>query len=195
MEKTLVEHKLGNPGPWAVLAFATTSFMLGVYNAGLLPHGGVLLVMDVALIFGGLMQIIVAVLEFSAGNTFTAAVFGTYGPFWVALAGFELWFGKLIPPEAVPSAVALFLAMFAVLTFIFFIASLKTDRVLVAVFFLIDVALILLAIGAGSGNGLLTVLGGWVTIIFAILAWYHAAAGIIAFTWGRNVLPVGKIGK
>jgi len=192
MEKAM-SPKLGNPGPWAVLAFATTSFMLGIYNAGLLPGGGVIFVMDVALIFGGLMQIIVAVLEFSAGNTFTTAVFGTYGPFWIALAAFELWFGKMVPPEATPSAVSLFLAMFAVLTFIFWIASFKTDWVLIVVFFLIDLALIVLAIGAATGGHGWTVFGGWVTMAFAVLAWYHAAAGIIAYTWGRDVLPVGKI--
>lgn len=187
------EQKLGNPAPWAVLAFSTTSFMLGVYNAGLLPHTGVPIVVDVAFIFGGLMQIIVGVLEFAAGNTFTAAVFGSYGPFWIAFAGFELFFAKMIPAAAVPSAVALFLAMFAVLTFIFFIASFKTDWVLIVIFALILAALIVLPIGAGTGVAGWTTLGGWLTIIFAILGWYHAAAGIIASTWGRDVLPLGKI--
>jgi succinate-acetate transporter protein len=187
------EHKFANPGPWAVIAFATTSFMLGVYNAGLLPHGGVPIVVDVALIFGGLMQIIVGVLEFASGNTFTAAVFGSYGPFWIAFAGFELFFAKMIPAAQVASAAALFLAMFAVITFIFFIASLKTDWVLIVIFALIDIALIVLTIGAATGVAGWTVLGGWITIAFAILAWYHAAAGIIAYTWGREVLPLGKI--
>ncbi|MGC8495174.1 MAG: acetate uptake transporter [Syntrophobacteraceae bacterium] len=187
------EHKLANPGPWAVLAFATTSFMLGVYNAGLLPGGGVPIVVDVALIFGGLMQIIVGILEFTAGNTFTTAVFGSYGPFWVAFGGLELFFAKMIPAAALSSAIALFLAMFGVLTFIFFIASLKTDWVLIIIFALIFVTFVVLTIGAATGVGSWNVLGGWLTIIFAVLAWYHAAAGIIAFTWGREVLPLGKI--
>ncbi len=187
------ERKFSNPGPWAVFAFATTSFMLGVYNAGLLPHGGVPIVVDVAIIFGGLMQIIVGVLEFFNGNTFTTAVFGCYGPFWIAFAGLELFFAKMIPPAALSSAIALFLGVFAVLTFIFFIASLKTDWVLIVIFALIDLALIVLTIGAATGVGSWNVLGGWLTIIFAILAWYHAGAGLIASTWGREVLPLGKI--
>lgn len=189
------ERKLANPGPWAVTAFATTSFMLGIYNAGLLPGGGVPMVVDLALIFGGLMQIIVAILEFVAGNTFTTAVFGSYGPFWVAFGALELWFAKMIPAAALGSAIALFLACFAVITFYFFIATFKTDWVLIIVFGLIDLALISLAIGAGTGVGFWTVLGGWLTIVFAVLAWYHAAAGIIAATWGRDVLPLWPIKK
>lgn len=189
------ERKLANPAPWAVTAFATTSFMLGIYNAGLLPSGGVPMVVDVAFIFGGLMQIIVGVLEFVAGNTFTTSVFGTYGPFWIAFGAFEMWFAKMVPAAAIPSAVALFLAMFAVVTFYFFIATFKTDWVLIIIFFLIDFALIVLSIGAGTGVHFWTVLGGWVTMIFAVLAWYHAAAGIIGATWGRDVLPVWPIKK
>lgn len=189
------EHKFSNPGPWAVTAFSTTSFMLGVYNAGLLPGGGVPMVLDMALIFGGLMQIIVAILEFSAGNTFTTSVFGTYGPFWVVLAAFNIWFAKMVPPADVASAVALFLAMFAIISFYFFIASLKTDWVLIIVFALIVIVLVLLAFGAALGMAGLNVLAGWLTMIFAILGWYHAAAGIIAYTWGRDVLPLGVIKK
>ncbi len=33
--------------------------------------------------------------------------------------------------------------------------------------------------------------GGWVVLVFAVLAWYHAAADVIAATFGRNILPVG----
>ena len=36
--------------------------------------------------------------------------------------------------------------------------------------------------------------GGWVTVAFAILAWYHAAADMVNFTFKRSVLPLGRIG-
>jgi succinate-acetate transporter protein len=36
----------------------------------------------------------------------------------------------------------------------------------------------------------ITKAGGGVTLAFAILAWYHAAADIIAATFGRTVVPV-----
>lgn len=183
-----------DPGHWAVLAFATTSFMLGFVNAHLIGGTAVFIVLPVALIFGGLVQLIVALLEVFRGNTFGACVFGTYGPFWIIYALFVKSYAKGVAPATAPTAVALFLAMFAVLTFFFVIASFRTDWVLVAVFILIDVALILLAYGSGKNVLHATEAGGWVTIAFAIIAWYHAAAGLINGTFSKKVLPVGYIG-
>lgn len=186
---------IADPGALAVTAFATTSFMLGMYNAHLINAGGAAIVIPVAFFFGGMIQIIVAVLEVIRGNVFGATVFGTYGPFWVIYGFIAQHYAGVLTPSAVPSALALFLAMFAVLTFYFFIASLKTDAVLAVVFALIFIALVLLAIGNGGGNESLVKLGGWVTLIFAVLAWYHAAGDVIAATFGRTVLPMGKIKK
>ncbi len=187
------KETFADPAHWAVTAFATTSFMLGFVNAHLINPSALGIVIPVTLIFGGLVQLIVAIIEVSRGSTFGSVVFGTYGPFWIIYGLYVIFFAKTVTDGG--SAAALFLAMFAVITFYLFIASLKTDAVLVVVFFLIDAALILLAIGAAGGYTLITEIGGWVTMIFAVLAWYHAAAGLIASTWGREVLPVGPIGQ
>lgn len=185
---------LADPGAWAVMAFATTSFMLGMYNTHLVSQASLPIVLPVAFFFGGLIQIMVGVLEIGRGNIFGAVVFGTYGPFWVIFGAIEVWFAKMVtPPTAVSAGVALFLAMFAVVTFFFFLASLKTDAVLVAVFALIFIGLVFLAIGQESGNITWTKAGGWVTLAFAVLAWYHAAADVINFTFGRAVLPIRKL--
>jgi len=192
-------NPLADPGPWAVTAFATTSFMLGMYNTHLIGSGNLgslPIVFPVAFFYGGLIQIIVGFLEVWRGNMFGAVVFGSYGPFWVIYGAISIWFAKMVDPASSASAgVALFLAMFAVVTFYFFIASFKTDWVLVAVFGLIFIGLVLLAIGAGQNSTGFTKAGGWVTLLFAVIAWYHAASDIIGFTFGRTVLPVGKIKK
>jgi uncharacterized protein len=186
---------MADPGAWAVTAFATTSFMLGMYNTHLLNPAGAAIVIPVALFFGGLIQIIVGVLEVMRGNVFGAVVFGTYGPFWVIYGVLLTLYASQIPASDTSSAIALFLAMFAVITFYFVIASLRTDLVLVAVFALIFIGLVLLAIGAGAANTDLTKAGGWVTLAFAVLAWYHAAGDVIGYTFGRTVLPVWPLRK
>jgi hypothetical protein len=167
--------------------------MLGMYNAGLINAAGAAIVIPVALFFGGLVQIIVGVLEIVRGNLFGAVVFGTYGPFWVIFGVLETLYATSIPASAINSALALFLAMFAVLTFYFFIASLRTDLVLVTVFALIFIGLVLLSAGAGTDTPTVTKAGGWVTLAFAVLAWYHAAGDVIGFTFGRTVLPMGSL--
>jgi uncharacterized protein len=187
------ESRLADPGAWAVTAFATTSFMLGIYNTNLINAKGVAIVIPVALFFGGLIQIIVGVLEVCRGNVFGAVVFGTYGPFWVLYGMIGTLYATSIPAASLNSALSLFLAMFAVLTFFFLIASLRTDVVLVGVFALILAGLILLSIGAGENWTDVTRAGGWVTLAFAVLAWYHAAGDIIGYTFGRTVLPVGSL--
>ena len=186
---------MADPGAWAVTAFATTSFMLGMYNTHLLNPAGAAIVIPVALFFGGLIQIIVGVLEVMRGNVFGAVVFGTYGPFWVIYGVLLTLYASQIPASDTSSAIALFLAMFAVITFYFVIASLRTDLVLVAVFALIFIGLVLLAIGAGAANTDLTKAGGWVTLAFAVLAWYHAAGDVIGYTFRRTVLPVWPLRK
>ena len=194
---------LGDPGAWAVLAFSTTSFMLGLYNAGWVNPLGVTLVIPVAFIFGGVVQLIVAILEVFRGNVFGTAVFGTYGPFWIIYGLIENSFagkvgaaaGKAAAAGAISSGVTVFLAMFAVLTFFFVIASLRTDVVLVAVFALLLAALILLMLGVhGSSTGLVHA-SGYLTLLFAVLGWYHGAADVIGFTFGQKLLPVGSLSR
>ena len=183
--------RIADPAAWAVTAFATTSFMLGMYQTGLLNSAGVPIVLPAAFFFGGLVQIIVAVLEISRGNLFGAAVFGTYGPFWVMFGAFETLYATSVPAAQLSSALSLFLAVFAVVTFYLAIASLRTDLVLSVILWLIFVGLVLLSIGAGASMSNVTKAGGWVVLAFAVLAWYHAAGDVIAATFGRKILPVG----
>jgi uncharacterized protein len=182
---------MANPAPWAVTAFATTSFMLGMYQSGLLNSAGLPIVLPATFFFGGLVQIIVAIMEFSRGNLFGGAVFGTYGPFWVMFGAFQTLYASSVPAAQLGSATSLFLAVFAVITFYLAIASLRTDLVLTVIIWLIFVGLVLLAIGAGASNGGVTKVGGWVVLVFAVLAWYHAAGDIIESTFGRKILPFG----
>jgi uncharacterized protein len=185
------QAEMANPAPWAVTAFATTSFMIGMYQTGLLNSAGIPIVLPAAFFFGGLVQIIVAIMEFSRGNLFAGAVFGTYGPFWVILGAFDTLYATSVPAAQLSSATGLFLAVFAVITFYLAIASLRTDLVLTAIIWLIFVGLVLLSIGAWDNMPNVTKAGGAVVLLFAVLAWYHAAGDIIESTFRRKVLPFG----
>ena len=77
------------------------------------------------------------------------------------------------------------------ITFYLAIASLRTDLVLTVIIWLIFVGLVVLSVGSGANNVDVTEAGGVIVLIFAILAWYHAAGDIIESTFGRKVLPFG----
>jgi len=192
---------IADPGPLGVLAFSTTSFMLGLYHAGLVNPAGAALVVPVALIFGGGIQIIAAIIQLIRGNVFGAAVFGSFGSFWLIYALISnTYAGKVAtaataartdPAAAEASAVTVFLAMFAVLAVIFTIAALRTDAVLVTILALVAVALVLLALGhQGGGHESLIHAAGWVILAFGILGWYHGASHVIEYTFKRSVLPL-----
>ena len=182
---------MANPAPWAVTAFGTTSFMLGMYQTHLLDNAGISIVLPAAFFFGGLVQIIVAVMEFSRGNLFGGAVFGTYGPFWVIVGAYDTLYAAGVPAVQANDANSLLLAVFAVITFYLGIASLQHDLVLSVIIWLIFAGLVVLAVGAGANNVDVTEGGGWIVLVFAVLAWYHAAGDIIESTFGRKVLPFG----
>jgi len=182
---------MANPAPWAVTAFATTSFMLGMYQTHMLNNAGIPIVLPAAFFFGGLVQIIVAIMEFTRGNLFAGAVFGTYGPFWVMFGAFETMYAADVPAVQLNDATSLFLAVFAVISFYLAIASLRTDLVLTVIIWLIFAGLVVLAVGAGANNVDVTEGGGWIVLVFAVLAWYHAAGDIIESTFGRVILPFG----
>src|SRR5574340_1527166 len=78
-----------NPAALGLICFGLTTVMLSLVNAGLVPEGGIAIVLPLAFIYGGLMQIGAGVFEAKAGNTFGMTAFVSYGAFWV-------WFALLI---------------------------------------------------------------------------------------------------
>ncbi|MEV0074243.1 acetate uptake transporter [Amycolatopsis sp. NPDC050768] len=194
---------IADPGAWAILAFSATSLMLGLYNGNFVNPAGAALVIPVAFFFGGAIQIIVAVLEVVRGNVFGAVVFGSFGPFWVIYGFIQTTFEEKVveaatkanvdPTAAVSSGLTVFLAMFAVLTFVFLVSALRTDAVLVSVLVLLLAALVLLMIGVHSGIKGFVQASGYVTVVFAVLGLYRGTADIMTATYGRQVLPVFKL--
>src|ERR1700726_1117051 len=79
-----------DPGPLGLAAFAGTTFVLSLVNAGLvgdkhLVGGGLLpLVAALALAYGGLAQLLAGLWEFRTGNTFGAVAFTSFGAFWIS---------------------------------------------------------------------------------------------------------------
>jgi hypothetical protein len=70
------------------------------------------------------------------------------------------------------------------------VASLKKAKALMLVFLFLTATFYLLAIGAWTGAGMISVIGGYFGLITAIFAFYLAAAESINESWGKTVLPV-----
>ena len=95
-----MESKIANPAPLGLFAFASTTWLLSLINAGLADGKGLVLVLAMALVFGGTVQAIAGILAFLRGNTFPGVAFLAYGAFWISLATYVKFFGGGAGPSS-----------------------------------------------------------------------------------------------
>jgi succinate-acetate transporter protein len=185
-----------DPGPLGLAAFALTTFVLSMFNSGLMNDKGLPIVLGLALAYGGAAQLLAGMWEFRTGNTFGAVAFTSYGAFWISFWAFEQFYAKEITDKVVlGNAVGLFLIAWGIFTAYMFIASLRTTAAISLVFLLLATTFILLGIGNAEANTGITHAGGYVGIATAIAAWYASFAAVTNSTFGRTVLPVKQLKK
>jgi succinate-acetate transporter protein len=185
-----VPSPIADPGPLGLAAFALTTFVLSMFNSGLVGSGGEPIVFGLALAYGGLAQLLAGMWEFRTGNTFGAVAFTSYGAFWLSFWAFVEFFEKDVPKADAGHAVGLFLIAWGIFTAYMLIASLRTTGAVALVFALLTVTFLLLGIGnAGAHTGIVKA-GGWVGLATALAAWYASFAAVTNSTFGRTVMPV-----
>ena len=205
-QRPLAQPPAADPAPLGLSAFALTTFVFSLVNAGFIAQGAdpsqqiVNLFLPLALIYGGLAQFVAGILEFRTGNTFAVAGFGSFGSFWISLAIMNLMARQgIIAETRLAEAQGWFFLGWAIFTAIMLIATFGLNVGLVVTFALLLATFILLTIGdlmggvEGPGR-IWAIIGGYVGIVTALAAWYVAAADVINDTMGREVLPVGPLG-
>lgn len=177
--------KVANPGPLGLAGFAFTTWMLSMINAGWFDAHAMGMVIALAMAFGGTAQMVAGVLEYPRGNTFGTVAFFSYGAFWWSFALFAHYFGAQVPA----AFVGWYLFMWGVFTFYMWVATFRANRALQLVFLFLWLTFVVLAIGTWT-NASITVAGGYLGLITALLAFYASAADVINPAFGRDVLPL-----
>jgi succinate-acetate transporter protein len=186
--------KPADPGPLGLAGFALTTFILSMFNAGLVSKAGEPVVLGVALAYGGVAQLLAGMWEFRTGNTFGAVAFSSFGAFWISFWALVTFFAGDIPAEHVGAALGLYLIAWGIFTLYMLVASLRTTVAIAVVFALLTVTFFLLGIGnANESDGLIEA-GGWCGLATAAAAWYASFAAVTNSTFGRTVLPVKPLG-
>jgi uncharacterized protein len=183
-----------DPGPLGLAGFALTTFVLSVFNAGLVSKGAEPVVLGLALAYGGIAQLVAGIWEFRTGNTFGAVAFCSYGAFWISFWAFVTFFAADVPPEHAAAAVGLFDISWGIFTAYMFVASLRTTAAVALVFGLLTITFFLLGIGEANESKGLVEVGGWAGLLTAVAAWYASFAAVTNSTFGRTVLPVVPLG-
>jgi uncharacterized protein len=182
-----------NPAPLGLAAFAMTTFVLSMFNANLVNEKGVPVVLGLALVYGGIVQLLAGMWEFRTGNTFGAVAFSSYGAFWISFWALEVFYAKSIGGN-VGHSVGLFLWAWAIFTAYMTVAALRVSGAVLLVFVLLTATFILLAIGAVGAHTTLTHWGGYIGLATAAAAWYASFAVVTNSTFKRTVLPVMPLG-
>jgi succinate-acetate transporter protein len=182
--------KVADPGPLGLAAFALTTFVLSMYNAGIMDAKGEPIVFGLALAYGGLGQLLAGMWEFRTGNTFGAVAFTSYGAFWLSFWAFEQFYAKSVPESVLGGAVGLYLVAWGVFTAYMFIASLRTTGAIALVFLLLAATFLVLGIGEWTTSDGIVKAGGIIGLATAAAAWYASFAAVTNATFGRTVMPV-----
>ncbi|CAF1104816.1 unnamed protein product [Rotaria sp. Silwood1] len=187
-------NAIGNPGPLGLAAFALTTFMLSVFNAGsnlIDPHLEAV-VLPVALFYGGAAQFAAGMWEYRVNNTFGGTTFTSYGAFWMSFAAYVyLIVPKIEAVNKTKKATGLFLLSWFIFTIYMNVAAWRVSKVIFSIFTILNLTFLFLIIGTLGNVPVITNIGGWFGIVTAFLAWYASAAAIINTTYKKSILPVG----
>jgi uncharacterized protein len=179
MPTSAVSSEIADPAPLGLAAFALTTFVLSTVNAGLIPKASEPVVFGLATAYGGVAQFCAGMWEFKRNNVFGATVFSSYGAFWISFAllaaplfVMNLLFPGKVTPSAIGPGIGVYLLAWAIFTTYMAYVARKHAKVLYIAFLMLTPTIFLLAFGALLGIPLLGVLGGYLGILVAFLAWY-----------------------
>ncbi len=189
------EPTWGNSAPLALAGFGVTTFMLSMIYTGIIPAATTPVVFGVALMFGGLTQLIAGLIQLRTGNVFGGVLFSGFGAFWLSLFAIAEFFLKDVPAAQAGHATGLFLYAFGIFAFMMFVASFRTNVVVVVALALLTAALFVLGAADYTATSGLTKTGGWIGLVLAAMALYLSLAEVCQATYGREVLPVGHLAK
>ena len=184
---------LADPAGLGLTSFAATTFFLSSVNAGWIPASDAPVVLGLALFYGGIAQLLAGMWEFAKGNSFGAVAFSSYGAFWLSFWYLNAHTDLSKAGADANQGIGMYLVIWTIVTAYLTIAALRTNAIVLAVFVLLTLTFLALALGAFStnlpGHGW-TELGGYLGLATAIVAWYGSFATVANFTFKRTVLPV-----
>jgi succinate-acetate transporter protein len=183
---------LADPAPLGLGAFALTTFVLSVVNAGWVPSTVEPVVFGLALAYGGGAQLLAGMWEFAKGNTFGATAFSSFGAFWISFWWLTAHVESYkIPAGDIDKGLGLYLLAWGIFTAYMTVGASRVSGAVLAVFVLLTITFLVLAWGDFATSKDITKIGGYVGVLTALAAWYASFAGVVAFTHKRPLVPTG----
>lgn len=183
---------IADPAPLGLAAFALTTFVLSSVNAGWVPASVEPVVFGLALAYGGIGQFAAGMWEFAKGNVFGATAFTSYGAFWISFWWLTGHSGlDKVPAADIGKGLGLYLLAWGIFTAYMTVAATRVSGAVLAVFALLTLTFLALALGEFATSDAIHKIGGYLGLLTAFAAWYASFAGVTAFTHKKQLLPVG----
>jgi uncharacterized protein len=185
---------VGDPTALGLPCFIAGSVSLGLALVGVVPAASVGAALPIILTATSIGLFLATIWSASLGQTAVASVFGIFAGFWLSYAVLVLglthnWFG--VAPASAQAAQELFLVAWLVVMVMLTLATLRLPLAFTAVFFLVDVALLLVFLGVNESSANLSKVAGYVVLAFAAIGVYLYANTASLATGGRP-LPLGN---
>jgi succinate-acetate transporter protein len=191
---TKISEVVADPAPLGLAGFALTTFVLSMFNSGLVSDKSEPVVFGLALAYGGLAQLLAGMWEFKNNNAFGATAFTSYGAFWLSFWAFNVFYAdKITDKVALGHGVGLYLIGWGIFTAYMWVASFRVSVAVNVVFLLLAITFILLGIGESGANTDIVKAGGYVGLATAGAAGYASFATVTNKTFGRIVIPVKEL--
>lgn len=177
-----------NPAPLGLCAFGMTTLLLSLHNAGLTGLSSTIIAM--ALLYGGIAQVMVGIMEWKKKNSFGMLTFGSFGFFWISFATLLMLPALGLAKAPQPVDLAAFLAIWGIFALGLFICTLRMHRLLQITLAAVVLLVALLVAAQLTGSSLILMLGGVIGIVAGALALYMGMGQLINEIFASRVLPV-----
>jgi uncharacterized protein len=196
---TIVLSPVAAPSILGLFGFAAATFMVAANMAGWYGNTDTPLVLfPFALTAGGIAQFLAGMWAYRARDAIATAMHGIWGSFWIAYGLYTLLIALGVLPAATtssgsaPGAFGLWFVVLAAITWVGAIAATADNTALTALLVMLAAGSTLLAIALLAATPTVLVIGAYLLIISALIAWYLAAAMMLEAAFNRPVLPTGK---
>jgi uncharacterized protein len=184
---------LGDPMALGLPCFIAGSVSLGLALVGVVPAAAVGAALPIILTATAIGLFMATIWAASLGQSAVASVFGIFAGFWLSYAVLVIglthgWFG--IAPTSIQATQELFLVAWLVVMVMLTLATLRLPMAFTAVFFLVDLALLLVFLSVNQGSADLGKVAGYVVLLFAAVGVYLYFSTASVATGGRP-LPLG----
>ena len=195
--KQVQEVRISTADPSAIGLFGLAIVTLVASTQKLGWTEGLGIVLPWAIFLGGIAQFYASILDSKHNNTFGTTAFGAYGLFWMAVGSGWLIQGGLLGENLMMSVDSsqwgVVYAGYLIFTIFMTIGALETNKVLFAIFLMIDFLFIGLTFSSfGIMEHFMHNLAAWSELIIAILSLYGAGANVLNKHFGFTFLPLGK---